>query len=226
MIDYNLVEQEVIKILGEDKSGHGMDHVLTVVKNARKIMKNLKEPFNEEVVLLSCYLHDVDDYKLVGQEQAEKLTNTHNILDKLCVSTEIKEQILHIMENMGYSKYIAGIRPKTVEGMIVSDADMLDLGANGVVRCLEYGFKCGREVFNVNRLPNSELDVETYKTADTPSINHFFEKLLLIKGLMMTKPGEQMAQKRHNALVNFLENFFEERYEDCSEWVKLLEQYK
>lgn len=226
MIDYNLAEQEVRKILGSDKSGHGMDHILTVIKNAKKIMSSLNEDFNEEIVLLACYLHDVDDYKIVGQEQADNLTNTNNILNKLSINDEMKQKIIHIMENMGYSKYISGVRPKTIEGMIVSDADMLDLGANGIVRCLEYGFKCGRDIFNVNRLPLKDLDIETYKTADTPSINHFFEKLLLIKDLMMTIPGKEMAEKRHLIMVSFLENFFEERYENCSEWIKLLEEYK
>lgn len=226
MLDYNFIEKEVDKILGKDSTGHSTEHVLTVVNNARKILNNIDKPVNEDIVLLACYLHDVDDYKLVGHEQAKNLTNTNNILNKLDISESEKTQVINIVENMGYSKTLKGIRPKTIEGMIVSDADMLDGGANGIVRCLEYGFSKNRKVFDVNILPEIDIDIDTYQTIETPSINHFFEKLLLIKDLMMTDHGKQMAQKRHNIMVSFLQNFFEERPEDCSEWFKLLEKYK
>lgn len=227
MVNYNIVYEEVEKILGNDKSGHSIEHILTVVNNAKLIMSKINEEFNKDIVLLSCYLHDVDDYKLVGQEQADKLTNTNNILNKLDISDDIKQKIIYIMQNMGYSKSLEGIRPKTIEGMIVSDADMLDaIGAAGLVRTIQYNTKKGNAIFKHGYLPSKQIDVEKYKNSAEPAVNHFFEKLLLIKNMMMTKPGLQLAKKRHNILYLFLENLFEENHEDCSAWQELLKQYK
>lgn len=226
MIDYKFVESQVDKILGKDSSGHSTEHVLTVVNNAKQILDNLTEECNADIVLLSCYLHDVDDYKLVGEEQAETLANTRNILSMLDISQDDKSKVIQIIENMGYSKLLKGIRPTTIEGMVVSDADMLDGGANGVIRCLEFGFSKSRKVFDVNIMPVLEMDAATYRTIESPSINHFFEKLLLIKDVMMTSHGKKMAQKRHDIMIQFLENFFEERHEDCSQWLELLNKYK
>lgn len=227
MVNYNIVYAEVEKILGGDKSGHSMEHILTVVNNAKLIMSKIDEKFNEDIVLLACYLHDVDDYKLVGKEAADKLENTHSIINKLDISEEIKQEIIYIMKNMGYSKSLEGIRPKTIEGMIVSDADMLDaIGSAGLVRTIQYNTKKGNGIFKHDYLPNKEIDAEKYKNSAEPAVNHFFEKLLLIKNMMMTKPGQDLAQKRHNILYLFLENLFEENHEDCSEWQELLTQYK
>jgi uncharacterized protein len=227
MINYNLVYQEVNNILGQDKSGHGMDHVLSVVNNAKQIMKNLTDDYNEEIVLLACYLHDVDDYKIVGIDKAEKFINAYNILNKLNIEKSNQEKIIHIIKNMGYSKFLAGVRPTNIEGQIVSDADMLEaIGAKGIARTIAYNTVKGNAIFNINLIPQQNLDVAKYKNSAEPCINHFFEKLLRIKNLMLTKPAQQIAQKRHSIMYNFLENYFEEHYEDCSNWQELLKQYK
>ena len=227
MIDYKYIKEEVTKVLGGDNSGHSMEHIFKVLKNADIILESIDNSLvDKDVVKITCYLHDVDDYKIVGHEKAKTLANTHHVLNNIDVTQEQKEKIIHIIENMGYSKYLDGIRPTSLEGKVVSDADMLDLGANGIIRTLESGFVKGRPVFDVDNLPAVHESTVEYQKAQMPSINHFFEKVLLIKDIMFTEKGTELALKRHRIMYDFLENFFEERHEDCSAWLELLKEHK
>lgn len=228
MIDYNIVEKEVFEILKHDKSGHSTEHVFSVVNHAKKILAKIDnvENINKDVVLLSCLLHECDDYKIFGHEYSQKLINTNKILDKLDISETLKNEILDIMDNMGYSKYLKGVRPKSIEGQIVSDADMLELGSTAIVRTLNFGFSRNRPVFDVDQLPQKELQIDKYQAKEEHSINHFFDKILLIKDIMFTEPAKEIAEKRQKVLVDFLDDFFEYNYQDCSKWQELLQKYK
>lgn len=118
------VRKQVCKLLDKDNSGHGMEHVNRVLNLSIKFAEI--ENANKDIVALIALLHDVDDYKLFGMESANNLTNTKNILKQCSVADNIKEQVLNAVKTIGYSKRLKGISPTTLEGMIVSDADMCD----------------------------------------------------------------------------------------------------
>lgn len=221
---------DVRQLLNGDKSGHGADHVERVYALAMKLSAN--ENVNQEVIALAALLHDVDDYKLFGEENAKNLTNAKKIMQQNGVNEEISGLVCDIISHMGYSKCLQGIRPQTQEGKIVSDADMLEaIGAMGTVRCLAYALdKCHSgtdQIFDRNIWPEVNLSAEEYKKANRKSdnfINHFFEKMLKLKDLMMTKAGQKEAQIRHQFMLDFLYEFFREN--DCPEWIEYLKNYE
>lgn len=217
------VQKLVYDILNKDNSGHGYDHVERVYNLSLKFAK--KENADEDVVSLIALLHDVDDYKLFGKEQAEDLTNAKKIMNLVNVSKEKQEKVLSSLKRIGYSKSIEGIRPINIEGKIVSDADMCDaIGANGILRTHQYGLKYGRPFFNKKASPDVNIDVNKYKekVADC-SVTHMFEKLFKLKGLMLTNSGKEEAIKRHNTMVNFLYDLLDE--EEANEWKEYLDKY-
>lgn len=217
------VKRLVYDILNKDNSGHGYDHVERVYSLSLKFAK--KENADEDVVSLIALLHDVDDYKLFGKEHADNLTNAKKIMNLVNVSEEKQEKVLSSLKRIGYSKSIEGIRPTTIEGQIVSDADMCDaIGANGILRTHQYGLKYGRPFFNKNAHPDLNMDANEYKekVADC-SVTHMFEKLFKLKGLMLTNSGKQEAIKRHDTMVDFLYELLDE--EEAIEWKEYLDKY-
>lgn len=127
------VKEQVNIILNKDNSGHGMEHINRVLNLSLKFAE--KENANKDIVALIALLHDVDDYKLVGLENAKQLINAKKILEQCTIENDIKEEVLNAIKTIGYSKRLNGIRPTTLEGMIVSDADMCDgIGATGILR--------------------------------------------------------------------------------------------
>ena len=224
------VLSEVRHLLNGDKSGHGADHVERVYALAMKLSEN--ENVNKEVIALAALLHDVDDYKLFGEENAKNLTNAKRIMQQNGLDQQTSAHVCDIIANMGYSKCLQGIRPQTQEGKIVSDADMLEaIGAIGTVRCLAYALdKCHSgtdQIFDRNVWPEINLSADEYKKPNRKSdnfINHFFEKMLKLKGLMLTEAGKKEAQIRHQFMLDFLYEFFREN--DCPEWVEYLKNYE
>ncbi len=227
-LSYNLlindVKSRISDILNSDNSGHGMDHVNRVLNLSLKFAR--KENVNEDVVALIALLHDVDDYKLFGSKNAEELTNARSIMNDCKINEEIQNQVLNELQCIGYSKSLKGIRPKAIEGKIVSDADMCDgLGVNGVLRTYAYSLKKGKPFFDKNAFPIENLSAGEYNTTKCAesSINHFFEKILKLKDLMMTDSGKEEAKGRHQIIVDILHHFFEE--EDVPEWTEYLNKY-
>ena len=143
------VRKQVCKLLDKDNSGHGMEHVNRVLNLSIKFAEI--ENANKDIVALIALLHDVDDYKLFGMESANNLTNTKNILKQCSVADNIKEQVLNAIKTIGYSKRLKGISPTTLEGMIVSDADMCDgIGATGILRSYQYNLAHDNLFFDKN----------------------------------------------------------------------------
>lgn len=217
------VKQEVIKLLDKDNSGHGMDHINRVLDLSLKFAE--KENANAQVVALITLLHDVDDYKLFGMENAEKLINARRIMDNCNVDKDIQEQVCDALNNIGYSKRLKGNCPTTLEGKIVSDADMCDaLGANGILRVYTYSMKNGKPFFDRNIFPIEDMNAEKYtrKCADS-SVCHIFEKILKLKDLMLTDSGKEESKNRHQIVVDFLYHLFNE--ENAPEWTEYLNNY-
>jgi len=220
----NEVKKQVYELLKSDNSGHGVDHIERVLKLSLKFAS--KENANKDIASLIALLHDVDDYKLFGEENAKNLINAKNIMNKANVPDEIKNQVLISLKCIGYSNLLKGYRPTTLEGMIVSDADMCDaMGVTGVLRVYKYSLKNGKPFFDRNIFPIEDMTADKYtrKCADS-SVCHIFEKVLKLKDLMMTSSGYEEAIKRHQIVVDILDNLFIE--EEAKEWTKYLEKYK
>jgi len=202
------VKKEVSLLLLNDDSGHDIEHINRVYKMSLDFCSNLD--VDKDVVSLIALLHDVDDYKLFGLESSLNLTNARMIMDKANINKETQDKVLSSLSCIGYSKRLKGIIPCSLEGMIVSDADMCDaLGVSGVLRAYKYSIKYNQTFFDKEFFPNDNLTAEEYTSKKTNScICHFFEKILRLKDLMLTESGRKEALKRHNIVVDILYNFF------------------
>lgn len=214
------IKNEVERLLNGD-DGHGVDHVFRVRDMAVKFAK--EENADLTTVELASLLHDVDDYKLFGEESAKNLINATAILEAYVADTEMKSRVLKIIRSMGYNKYLEGIRPDTLEGKIVSDADMCDaIGAEGILRTHAYALSKGSVFFDPALAPDSqEKTAAEYREAKKGhSVQHFFDKLLIIPSIMLTDAGKQEAKKREKIMVDFLSELFRE--EGAETWQRLL----
>ena len=217
------IKQQVYELLKSDNSGHGIEHINRVLNLSLKFAK--EEGANEEVVTLIALLHDVDDYKLFGEKNAKELTNARKIMEFANVEDKIQSKVLESISTIGYSKRLKGISPNTLEGMIVSDADMCDaVGVSGILRTHQYSLKNNRPFFDKNIFPVDDMNGTKYKekTADS-SVCHIFEKILKLKNLMLTESGKKEIEKRHNITIDFLYQLFEE--ETAIEWKEYLDEF-
>ena len=134
-----IVKTKVRQLLGGDTSGHADDHVERVALLAERFANECSESVYLQEVLLTAWLHDVDDYKLVGKTQAEKLTNAVNIMAQAEVADDLSQVVLENIAAIGYSKRLNGKQPQRLAGKLASDADMCDaIGAVGIERALAY----------------------------------------------------------------------------------------
>lgn len=217
------VREQVYNLLNDDNSGHGMDHIDRVLELSLKFAE--KENANKDIVSLIALLHDVDDYKLFGEENVKNLTNARRIMDNCHIPEELKNSVLSSLKCIGYSNLLKGFRPTTLEGKIASDADMCDaLGVNGILRVYKYCMKNGKPFFDKNIFPieNMTADKYTSKCSDS-SVCHIFEKILKLKNLMLTESGKKEANKRHQIIVDILYQLFEE--ENTPDWKEYLDEF-
>ncbi|HBA38043.1 MAG TPA: hypothetical protein DCY94_04920, partial [Firmicutes bacterium] len=216
------ISEEVDKLLKSDHSGHGIEHINRVYKMSLRFATN--ENADLFVVSLIALLHEVDDYKLFGEASACNLTNAKMIMDKTKIDSKTQERVLESIKTIGYKKSLAGIRPASLEGMIVSDADMCDgLGATGILRTFEYQKNYGRPFFNKNVFPNGNVNRDTYNIVDDCAVCHCFDKLLRLKSIMLTNSGKEEASRRHDIVVSFLYHLFKE--ENAPEWTEYLDNF-
>lgn len=218
------VRGDVAELLAKDKSGHGIEHVDRVTALALGFARY--EQADTSVVELTSLLHDVDDYKLFGAENAEHLTNARAILERHRIHESIGRKVLENISLMGYSKYLEGIRPKTLEGAVVSDADMCDaIGAQGIIRVFEYNASKDRPFFAKTIPPvSSELSTSEYRAAGNEhAVQHFFDKLLLIPDILMTHSGRKEGERRAKIMTSFLGELFRE--EDAQDWQRHLDDF-
>ena len=222
MDNIKIIIDEVTKLLGNDDSGHGMDHVNRVCRIALSISD---DNIDKDLVAAIALLHDADDYKLFGMEYSNNLTNTQMILSKTSFTEDEKEKILDSIRTIGYSKRLSGITPSIKEAMIVSDADMLDaMGVTGILRSYHYNITHGNPFFDKDTFPLLEIDADKYKSKTKGTVvNHIFEKLLKLKDLMLTEKGKKESIRRYNFIIDFLNEYFYE--EDVSVWQDYLNEY-
>lgn len=216
------VKEQVSELLSKDNSGHGMDHINRVLDLSLKFAKI--ENANEDIVALIALLHDVDDYKLFDKENPDDLPNAKKIMDDCNIDKPTQEQVCSAIDNIGYSKRLKGHCPTTIEGKIVSDADMCDvLGANGILRICMYHHKNNSPFFDKNIFPIEDLTAEKYKKCADSGVCHIFEKVLKLKNLMFTNSGKEEAESRYQITVDFLYHLFNE--ENAPEWIDYLNDY-
>ena len=186
-------------------ASHDFQHIERVYKNAETILQS--EPgANSEIVRLSVLLHDVSDAKYTETKEAEE-----RILAVLDLTEEERSLIREIIASVSFNGGNE-LEARTIEAKIVRDADRLDaIGAVGIARTFAYGGAKGRKLYDDAEEARSEMSVEEYRTKSTASVTHFHEKLLLLKDLMVTEKGRQMAEERHEFMVSFLRQLKNER---------------
>ena len=209
-------EKEIItKVRAEIKAqfegegtGHDWWHIVRVVNTAKQIAK--EEGANSFIVELSALLHDLGDHKFHKEKDAaEKLIS--EMLDNSGVSEKLKNQVLEIVSNVSYKGANVETRPTSLEGKVVQDADRLDaIGAIGIARAFAYGGNKERLLYHPNQPPVLHDDFNAYKNDKGHTINHFYEKLLLLKDRMQTKSGKEMAEERHQYMEGYLKQFYKE----------------
>ncbi len=200
----------VKKQLTNAEGGHDWFHIERVWKNAKRISET--EDANEIVVELAVLLHDVADSKFYDGDETVGPKVAREFLFSENVDSAIIEHVVSIIENMSFKNTFDKEEAfNSIELQIVQDADRLDaIGAVGIARCFNYGGFKNRLLYNPAILPNLNMTKAEYKKSDAPTINHFYEKLLLLKDLMNTNTGRKMAQERHDYMISFLDQFYAE----------------
>lgn len=191
------------------EGGHDWFHIERVYKNALLIAQG--ENCDETVVKLAALLHDIADSKFHGGDESIGPRTARMFLESDNVPEATINHVVNIIENISFK---GGNFQKTFHSKeldIVQDADRLDaIGAIGIARCFNYGGFKNRALYNPEIAPNLNMSKEQYKASASPTINHFYEKLLLLKDKMNTETGKRIALERHQYMEGFLAQFYAE----------------
>lgn len=195
--------------LQDAEGGHDWFHIERVYKNAVLIAQ--EEVCDVTIVKLGALLHDIADSKFHNGDEEIGPSTARKFLESENVSEEIIEHVIQIIKNISFKggNFQKQFTSKELE--IVQDADRLDaLGAIGIARAFNYGGFKNRALYNPNIAPKLNMSKEEYKTSDSPTLNHFYEKLLLLKDKMNTETGKKLAKERHRFMEIFLSQFYAE----------------
>lgn len=208
----SLIDKTILFVkqqLQNAEGGHDWFHIERVYKNALLIAEN--EACNIEIVKLGALLHDIADSKFHNGNETVGPKVAREFLEKEKVSEETIVHVINIIENISFKGGHFDKKFSSKELDIVQDADRLDaIGAIGIARTFNYGGFKNRAIYNPNIAPNLNMSKEEYKNSEAPTLNHFYEKLLLLKDKMNTKSGKEIAQKRHEFMEKFLSQFYTE----------------
>jgi len=195
--------------LADAEAGHDWWHIERVRNTALHIGK--EEQADLFVIELGALLHDIADSKFhdgnedIGPDIALKHLNS------LDVTEELKIHVINIIKNISFRKSKENLEFDSLELRVLQDADRLDaIGAIGIARAFNYGGFKNRSFYNPQVPPITDMTADQYKQSTAPTINHFYEKLLLLKDMMNTPTGKAMAKKRHNFMEEYLQHFFNE----------------
>lgn len=213
MNDEHLIEATktfVKNTLENAEGGHDWFHTLRVYNNAILISKH--EDVDLLVVELGALLHDIADSKfhegdeMIGPKLAREFLFKHN-LDSLVI-----EHVVNIIKHISFKNSLdKNLSFTSKELEVIQDADRLDaIGAIGIARCFNYGGFKNRPLYDPTVVPNLNMSKEEYKASNSPTINHFYEKLLLLKDTMNTKTGKKIAENRHQFMELYLKQFYDE----------------
>lgn len=203
------VKDYVRETLGNEPTGHDWWHSWRVWKMAKEIAE--KEGGDLFIIELAALLHDIADWKFHGGNIRAGSEKAKTLLKNLGVDDKSVKHISRIIDNVSFKGAGVKNRIKTKEGMIVQDADRLDvIGAIGIARTFAYGGFKGREIYNPAIKSRFHRSFKEYREEKSTSINHFYEKVLLLKDRLNTKTAKKIAQKRHEFLERYLKQFFKE----------------
>ena len=214
MNDSELVEQTIAFVketLHNAEGGHDWFHIQRVFNNTLLLAKD--ENVNILVVSLAALLHDIADSKFHDGNESIGPKMAQDFLLSLHVDKKIIKHVIQIIKNMSFKNSLDKnkSKPNSKELEVVQDADRLDaIGAIGIARAFNYGGFKNRELYNPAIAPKLKMTKEAYKKSTAPTINHFYEKLLLLKDKMNTKTGKKIAEQRHQFMLNYLKQFYAE----------------
>lgn len=198
------------KLQGEG-SGHDWWHIYRVFNIAVSIAKTEKQEVDIFVVKLGALLHDIADWKFNNGDTDVGAKVSRDFLESLDVDKETISHVAEIVKNISFKGAGEKSCMKTLEGMIVQDGDRLDaIGAIGIARTFAYGGHDNREMYNPDINPENHETFEQYQNSKGTTINHFYEKLLLLKDLMNTEAARKYAEKRHKFMEEYLDEFYAE----------------
>ncbi|MEH3113157.1 HD domain-containing protein [Pedobacter terrae] len=199
----------VQKTLANAEAGHDWFHIERVFKTAQTI--NQQENGDELIVAFAALLHDIADPKFNNGDEELGPNMAASFLSSIDIDPNIISHVKLIIQNMSFKNSFDSTGFTSKEMQIVQDADRLDaIGAIGIARAFTYGGFKNRVLYDPTILPQVHLNKESYKNTTAPTINHFYEKLLLLKNMMNTEAGKAMATERHNFMLLYLEHFYKE----------------
>lgn len=191
------------------EGGHDWFHIERVYKNSLLIAK--EEDCDLLVVQLGALLHDIADSKFHNGDENVGPRTARAFLESENVAPAIIIHVINIIENISFKGGNFDKKFNSKELEIVQDADRLDaIGAIGIARTFNYGGFKNRSLYNPEIAPNMNMSKEEYKNSESPTLNHFYEKLLLLKDKMNTPTGKRIAEARHQYMENFLSQFYAE----------------
>lgn len=215
MTDTEIIEATIAfvkeTLIGAE-GGHDWFHIQRVFNNTILIAKH--ENVDVLTASLGALLHDIADAKFHDGDETIGPKMAVAFLSALPIERATIDHVVKIIENISFKNSLGGAKETSFnskELQVVQDADRLDaIGAIGIARAFNYGGYKNRELYNPDIPPRLHLTKEEYKKSSTPTINHFYEKLLLLKDKMNTKTGKKLAEKRHQFLLDYLEQFYAE----------------
>ena len=200
-------EKYIKKQFSGEATGHDHFHIFRVRDKALRICESVPEA-DPVTVELGALLHDVGDYKLFD-ESPRKLIG--DFLSGAGCPNDLAEKVISIAEEVSFKGSEVDEKMSSIEGEVVQDADRLDaLGAVGIARTFAYGGRKKRPIYDPDIEPEKHSSFKEYKKSESPTINHFYEKLLLLKDRMNTEPGRRMAEEAHQFMLDFLDRFYRE----------------
>lgn len=212
--EIQIIENTIVfvkKTLKNAEGGHDWLHIERVYNNALLIAKD--ERVNTFIVALGALLHDIADAKFYEGDESIGPKMARDFLIEQSVSESLIQKIESIIRNISFKNFLdkTNVSPLSLELQVIQDADRLDaLGAIGIARAFNYGGFKNRVLFDPSIKPKLNQSKEEYKKSKAPTINHFYEKLFLLKDKMNTKTGKKMAQERHEYMEHFLKQFYKE----------------
>ncbi|MCX2582507.1 HD domain-containing protein [Pedobacter sp. MR22-3] len=199
----------VKQTLKNAEAGHDWFHIERVFKTALNI--NQEEKGNELVIALAALLHDIADPKFNNGDENLGPNLAQSFLQSIAVEEEVVQHVKMIIQHMSFKNSFDDNSFTSKEMQIVQDADRLDaIGAIGIARAFTYGGFKNRVLYDPSIKPEEHLSKESYKNTTAPTINHFYEKLLLLMEKMNTAAGKKIAAKRHQFMLDYLDQFYSE----------------
>jgi uncharacterized protein len=211
-----MTQQEILQKTAEyikqefsdDSSGHDWWHIYRVWKNAITICEH--EGGDSFIVQLAALLHDLDDWKF-NESEDETPLRAKAWLDSFSLDPSITDKVCRIITDISYKGANVANKMDSLEGFIVQDADRLDaIGTIGIARAFAYGGYKNRPLYDPDSPPQMHATFEQYKNSNSGTINHFYEKLLLLKDMMNTPTAKRIAEQRHEVMVQYLSQFMDE----------------